>query len=425
MPPYLYDSMIALSKIVWEAIVQAYQSMTGNRLRTILSLLGITIGIFCIIAVKSAVDSLQDNIVEGISELGSDMIYIDRQPWNEDPNQNYWKYLKRPDPSYEDYEMLRDRLESASLASYAVVTGGRTIKYRSNSVTNAFILGGTQEYQEMQGLQIADGRYFSSQEMSTGHSAVILGANVAASLFEEINPLGKDVRLFGQKYQVIGVLEEEGDNMFNFINYDDVIWISYNNIKRFVSTKQGSQVGKLLNVKVADGYELADLKDEATGLLRQVRRLRPREGDNFAINELSMLTDLMDKIFGVMNIAGGLIGAFSLIVGMFSVANIMFVSVKERTSIIGVKKALGAKRFMILLEFLIEAMVLCLIGGLIGLVVVYVVLKGITVGLDFPMSLSPFNVALGIVTSIIVGIIAGLLPALRASKMDPVEAIRS
>jgi putative ABC transport system permease protein len=417
--------MIALSKIVWEAIVQAYQSMTGNRLRTILSLLGITIGIFCIIAVKSAVDSLQDNIVEGISELGSDMIYIDRQPWNEDPNQNYWKYLKRPDPSYEDYKMLRDRLESASLASYAIVTGGRTIKYRSNSVTNAFILGATPEYQEMQGLQIADGRYFSSQEMSTGHSAVILGANVAASLFEELNPLGKDVRLFGQKYQVIGVLEEEGDNMFNFINYDDVIWISYNNIKRFVSVKQSSQVGKLLNVKVADGIELATLKDEATGLLRQVRRLRPREDDNFAINELSMLTDLMGKIFGVMNIAGGLIGAFSLIVGMFSVANIMFVSVKERTSIIGVKKALGAKRFMILLEFLIEAMVLCLIGGLIGLAVVYVVLKGITVGLDFPMSLSPFNVALGIVTSIIVGIIAGLLPALRASKMDPVEAIRS
>lgn len=405
--------------------MQAYQSMTGNRLRTILSLLGITIGIFCIIAVKSAVDSLQDNIVEGISELGSDMIYIDRQPWNEDPNQNYWKYLKRPDPSYEDYKMLRDRLESASLASYAIVTGGRTIKYRSNSVTNAFILGATPEYQEMQGLQIADGRYFSSQEMSTGHSAVILGANVAASLFEELNPLGKDVRLFGQKYQVIGVLEEEGDNMFNFINYDDVIWISYNNIKRFVSVKQSSQVGKLLNVKVADGIELATLKDEATGLLRQVRRLRPREDDNFAINELSMLTDLMGKIFGVMNIAGGLIGAFSLIVGMFSVANIMFVSVKERTSIIGVKKALGAKRFMILLEFLIEAMVLCLIGGLIGLAVVYVVLKGITVGLDFPMSLSPFNVALGIVTSIIVGIIAGLLPALRASKMDPVEAIRS
>lgn len=417
--------MVALTKIIWEAVVQAYQSMTGNKLRTILSLLGITIGIFCIIAVKSAVDSLQSNIVDGISELGSDMIYIDKQPWNEDPNQNYWKYLKRPDPSYEDYEFLRDHLESASMASYAVVTGGRTIKYRSNSVTNAFILGSTAEYQEMQGLKIGGGRYFSTQELGSGQPVVILGAAVAQALFEELNPLGKDVRLFGQKYQVIGVLEEEGDNMFNFINYDDAIWVTYRNVKRFVSTKQSSRVGKMLNVKVAEGYELADLKDEATGLLRQTRRLRPREGDNFAINELSILTDLMGTIFGVMNIAGILIGAFSLVVGMFSVANIMFVSVKERTSIIGVKKALGAKRFMILLEFLIEAIVLCVIGGLIGLVVVFLVLKGISAGFDFPMELSPFNTALGIITSIIVGIIAGVLPALRASKMDPVEAIRS
>ncbi len=417
--------MMVFVKVVYESVAQAFQSLRANKLRTFLSLLGITIGIFCIIAVKSAVDSLQDNIVSGFNELGSDVIYIDKFPWNEDPNQNYWKYARRPDPDYDDYQKIKERSRLAEAASYVVFTGGRTIKYKSSSVSNAFIMGSTPEYQKIQSLEITKGRYFIPIEEETGANKLILGFKVAEELFDQIEPVGKFVKLFGQKFQVIGVLKEEGDNAFNFINFDDVMWISFNTAKKFVSVKDNSSVGRMLTAQVKEGYTLEDLKGEVTGILRSHRRLKPAEDNNFAINELSVLTSVLDNVFGVINVVGLVIGIFALIVGMFSVANIMFVSVKERTNIIGIKKALGAKRSIILLEFLIESIILCLIGGLVGLFLVGGVLAIVAKAVDFSMSLSMYNVLVGVVTSVIVGVISGTIPAFLAAKLDPVEAIRA
>ena len=412
-------------KITYEAIVQALDSMWGNKLRTFLSLLGITIGIFCIIAVKSAVDSLRDNIVSGFNELGTDVLYIERMPWNENPDENFWKYAKRPEPSYTDYEVIASKSKLASHSAFTVFTGGRTIKYKSTSVTNAFIMAPTFEYEQLQGVQFEKGRYFTKVEYETAANKVILGSKVADQLFSLVDPIGRSVSLFGQDYNVIGVLKSEGDNMFNFINFDDVIWLPFENARRFINVNDHSSVGKLLNVKAKPDVSLEELKGELTGILRAKRRLSPAIGDNFAINELSMLSQVLDSVFGVINLAGFMIGIFSLIVGMFSVANIMFVSVKERTSLIGVKKALGAKRFIILLEFLIEAVILCIIGGFIGLGLVWVVLKIVTVVFKFQMTLSFVNIMTGVITSIVVGIIAGILPAIRASALDPVVAMRS
>lgn len=416
--------MFVLLKVIYESVLQALQSLTGNKLRTFLSLLGITIGIFCIIAVKSAVDSLQDNIISGFNELGSDVIYVDKFPWDEDPGQNYWKYARRPDPSYDDYQKIKDRSRLAQTASYVVFTGGRTIKFESSSVSNAFIMGSTPEYQEIQNNEIVGGRYFTYQEQLTGRNKLILGHAVAEALFENKEPIGKYVKLFGQKFQVIGRLKEEGDNAFNFINFDDVIWIPFNTAKKFVNTKDESSVGRMLNVKSISGASLEDLKGEVTGILRAERRLKPTEDNNFSLNELSVLTSVLDNLFGVINVVGLIIGIFALVVGMFSVANIMFVSVKERTNIIGIKKALGAKRIIILLEFLVEAVILCLIGGLIGLGFVGAVLFIVSRAIDFQMVLSMSNILTGVLWSVAVGIISGLIPALQASKMDPVEAMR-
>ena len=412
-------------KIFFEAMRQALDSLWNNKLRTFLSLLGITIGIFCIIAVKSAVDSLQQNIVDGFNELGNDVIYLDKMPWNEDPGENYWKYAKRPNPSYEDYTKIKEKSKKAKQTAFVIFTGGRIVKYKNSSVSNAFIMGATNEYAEIQSLELEKGRTLSLAEYNSGSNKVVLGFKVAESLFFFFYPIGREVKLFGQSYQVMGVLKSEGENVFNFINFDDVLWVGYPNITRFVNTNDESTVGRMLCAKALPGVEMQDFKGELTGIIRSNRRLSPREDNNFSINELSMLSQVMESVFGVINIAGFIIGIFALIVGMFSVANIMFVSVKERTSIIGIKKAIGAKRFVILLEFLIESIVLCLIGGLIGLGLVFVILKIISSAIPFEMGISFANMVIGVLSSIIVGIIAGIIPAIRASGLDPVEAIRN
>jgi len=411
-------------KIIYESMVQALQSLIGNKLRTFLSLLGITIGIFCIIAVKSAVDSLEQSIKSGFNELGSDVLYVDKMPWGEDPNQNYWKYAKRPDASYKDYEAISEKSKLSYKSAFTVFTGGKTIKYKSSSVSNTFIMGSTYDYQQLQNLEIERGRYLTQQEYITGANKLVLGFQTAQALFNTIDPIGKYVKLFGQKYQVIGVLKSEGDNPFNFLNFDEVLWVSFPNIKRFVNTNENSRIGRMLNIKAKEGVDVQELKGEITSILRASRRLKPKEEKNFALNELSALSGVLDSVFGVLNIVGLLIGFFALLVGMFSVANIMFVSVKERTNIIGIKKALGAQRFIILLEFLIESIILCLIGGLIGLVLVVTILKIISSLIPFEMYLSMYNVVFGVSASVIVGIISGIIPAIQASKLDPVVAMR-
>ena len=416
--------MKLILKIVYESIAQAMQSLLGNKLRTFLSLLGITIGIFCIIAVKSAVDSFEATIKDGFKELGSDVVYVDKMPWNEDPGQNYWKYAKRPDPSFEDFEKINDKSKLADASAYVIFTGGKTVKYNSSSISNAFIMGSTYDYPEIQNMDYENGRYFTNQEYQNGANKVILGNTAAKALFNNIEPVGKEVKLFGQKYNVIGVLEAEGENMFNFINFDDVIWISYNNLKRFVNTSKNSQVGKLLNVKAKPNISNEDLIGELTSILRSTRRLKPSETNNFALNELSALSDVLDQVFGVMNIVGFIIGFFALIVGAFSVANIMFVSVRERTPIIGIKKALGAKKLVILLEFLIESIILCVIGGLFGLIMVMGVLALISTAIPFEMSVSISNMIFGVGISAFVGIISGIIPAILGSRLDPVVAMR-
>ncbi len=418
--------MITTVKIIYESIIQALQSLRGNKMRTFLSLLGIVIGIFCIIAVKSAVDSLQDNIVSGFNELGSDVLYVEKQPWNEDPGQSWWKYARRPNPSFSDYERIRNRSNMADEVSFTIFTGGKTAKYKSNSVSNSFIMGSSFELNQIQNLVIEKGRYFTPNEYHNAANKVILGFVMAQELFGNIEPVGKSIKLFGQKFQVIGVLKSEGENPFNFMNFDEVCWVGYKTVRKFVNVKDDNRyVGRMLNVKAKPGVELSDLKDEITGVLRSKRKLKPSEENNFSLNQLSMITDMLDSVFGVLNIAGGVIGFFALLVGMFSVANIMFVSVKERTNIIGIKKALGAKGNVILLEFLVESVILCVIGGLAGLVTVFAVLKLLSSVTPFAMELSLSNAAIGVLTSIAVGIIAGIIPAYQASKMNPVDAIRA
>lgn len=417
--------MRIILRILYESFDQAFHQLRANKLRSFLSLLGITIGIFCIIAVMSAVDSLEDNIKGSFEQLGNDVIYITKLPWAEDPGQTYWKYFQRPVPSIEDYEIIRTRVRTASEVSFLVRIGSRTIKYRSNNVEGAFVLAATYEYADIFGMQLDQGRYYSPFEYEHGSNKIILGYTIAEELFGALDPIGKSVKLMGKTLQVIGVFEKSGKSLVNPLDYDEAVFLSYPLAKKMSDVRlRNNPWGTQLNVKASESASVSELKDEVTGVLRAHRRLKPRESDDFSINEISIITQFLDSIFGVLNVAGWLIGVFAILVGMFSVANIMFVSVKERTNIIGIKKALGAKRYFILLEFLIEAIVLCILGGLVGLLIVFVLMKILTQVIDFELFLSLQNVAFGLILSIIIGVFSGLIPANQASKLDPVEAMR-
>lgn len=415
--------MTTLLKIIGESIAQALQQLRGNKLRSFLSLLGITIGIFCIIGVLSAVDSLEDNVRGSLEKLGNDVIYVRKWPWA-DVSGDWWKYIRRPNPSHEDYEELKERARLTQDISYHVVIGFRTLKYKSSSVEGSVLIGVTQEFDNMFNIEFDRGRFLSPAEYKYGSNKLVLGYTVAEELFGQLDPVGKQVKLQGRNYEVIGVIEKSGNDLINPLDFDNTMMVSYPNARGLANLKARQIFDTSINIQARDGVELREVKDEVRGVLRAHRRLKPKEEDTFSLNELSMVATLFDNFFNVLNLLGIIIGLFALLVGGFSVANIMFVSVKERTSIIGVKKALGAKRYVILLEFLIEAIILCLIGGVMGLLLVHVITLILTNIINFELYLDFGNIIIGITCSVLIGIIAGLVPAIQGARMDPVEAMR-
>lgn len=417
-----------LLKVITESALQAIQSLRSNKLRSFLSLLGISIGILCIIGVQASVDSLQDNVMGSFDKLGSDVIYVSKFVWTEDPHANYMKLLRRPNPAFTDFRVIEKKVRTASATSFNVFLGVKTLEYRSNHVERVLVSAVTFEYGNIYALAFEKGRYFSPQEYQYGANKAIIGQKVAEELFGAIEPIGKEIKMMGRKLEVIGVLEKSGDNLFNIMNYDESVLLSYELAKKMANLKSNSAFGNAsISVKAAQDISIGKLKDDVTGVLRAHRRLKPKEENNFALNEISAIAEAFGPFFSALNSMGLVVGMFAIFVGVFSVANIMFVSVKERTNIIGIKKALGAKKYIILLEFLIEAIILCLIGGLLGLLLVYVVLSGLSSieSMAFDIYLSPKNVVNGLIWSTAIGIVAGIIPALLAARMDPVEAIRS
>ena len=410
-------------KIFSESVYQALQQLFGNKLRSFLSLLGITIGIFCVVGVFAGVESLQSYIRGNLERLGNDMIYVQKWPFV-DSGMKWWDIMKHPQPSFEDYEAVRERVRNKALSAYYVVVGAKTLKYASNSAERTILIGVSPESSEIFNFEYEKGRFFSAAEFNAGSNKILIGADVASALFGAVDPLGKKLKMMGRKYEVVGVLEKVGDDDFTPMDYDEAVMVVYQNAKGLANLRSRHIFEAAVAVKAAPGVSLENLKDEVRGVVRAERRLKPRQKDNFAMNELAMIMSIMDSFFMQLNLLGIIIGGFAMIVGGVSVANIMFVSVKERTSIIGVKKALGAKRYMILLEFLIESIILCILGGLIGLGLIFILAGIMTQVLDFNLFLSLKNVGIGLFFSIIIGIISGVVPALQAARMDPVDAMR-
>jgi len=410
-------------KLFRESFLFAFDALRQNRLRTLLSLLGVTIGIFTIIAVFSAVDTLRDNLQQSVDKLGSNSVYVEKWPWTSNGEYPWWKYMQRPVPKLRDFQELQRRSQTAAAISYEISIDNRTIKYGSNTVDGAQIDACTQDHDKTWTVNFQDGRYFTEMESQTGAPVTIVGNDIAENLFPGGNAVGKKIKVMGRYVTIIGVFAKEGNDMLG-ISADKQVLLPLNFARNLIDI-QNERYRPSIMVKGKDGIPMEDVKGELSGLMRSIRSLAPGEDDNFALNESTMLSDQLDIVFKIINIAGLIIGLFSILVGGFGIANIMFVSVKERTNIIGIQKSLGAKNYFILLQFLIESVVLCLMGGMIGLLLVYLGTFLVKWGSGVAIVLYLKNVIIGIGTSVGIGIVSGIIPAWFASKLDPVEAIRS
>lgn len=413
-------------KIIWESIAQAFQQLAANKLRTFLSLLGITIGIFCIIGVKSAVDSLETDIRGSFEKLGRNVVYISKFPWSGGSLEEFLKWRRRPNTSFDDFKVIEKRMKNADIACFMVMPEMRTLQYLNSNIESTTVSGATFAFDEIFDVEIEKGRYFSPTEYHYGANKCVIGATIATELFGNDEPIGKDIKMMGRKVEVIGVIKKSGEDLIGVGNFDEDVIVSIELMRKVSNLNTNANFqNSTLAVRAKDGISMEQFKDEITGIMRSHRRLKPSQESNFAVNELSMMTNIFEVIFSSLNNMAFIVGIFAILVGMFSVANIMFVSVKERTGLIGIKKALGAKKYIIMLEFLIESIILCILGGLFGLLLIQVVVKVLSSALGFQIYLSLSNVIGGLTWSVGIGIIAGLIPAFRAASMDPVTAMRS
>lgn len=414
---------------IYESFRFAWRALKSNLLRTILSLLGVTIGIFAIITVLTLVDSLEKNIKDSLNFLGTGVIYIEKWPFLADNSGEYkwWDFWRRPNSSYNEFKFLQENLKNYSGISIFAGRGNQVVKYNNNSIGQVRLVGGAQGYNDIFEVNIEQGRYFTPEEVEGGRSICIIGNEIAKVLFPNgENPIGKLVKIKNLKYTVIGVIRREGQSFMGTPSNDYAAIIPYQAFRKLYQTGTGAwdEVTSRIGVKGHDfDVGLVELENELRGMLRVRRGLRPTEKDNFAMNRPEAIANAISGIFDVVGMAGWVIGGFSILVGGFGIANIMFVSVKERTSIIGLQKSLGAKNYFILFQFLFEAIFLSLIGGLSGLFFVYLI-TFIPMG-DLVVTLTIKNIVLGLGVSSVIGLVSGIVPAAMAARLDPVIAIRA
>ena len=414
-----------IAQIIGTSIIQALQELRANKLRTFLSLLGITIGIFCIIAVLTVLDSLKGSIQKDMATLGGNVLYIGRWPWMDDGDEyKWWEYWRRPSMQPAEVKAIESQVPDVALVTICLNTRRHTVKYNDMELSSIAGYAVLNNFDKVQNIDIAMGRYLSTSELDGGSNTVVLGHTVYANLFPgSIDPLGKHITFLGRKFLVVGVMKTVGQNMAGF-DFDNSIIYPYYAAAALLDVRS-LNYDPLLVVKAANGRDLDEVKYEVEGVLRKMRKVRPGQPNDFAINHLSQISEKLNMIFDQIDIGAWFIGGFSLLVGAFGIANIMFVTVKERTKIIGLKKAIGARRSSIMWEFLLEAVVLCLIGGTVGILIVLLISIILTYGFDVEVILSLSNFCIGIFVSIFVGILSGVIPARTASRLDPVVAIRT
>ena len=410
-----------LLRQIWESFRFAWQALKSNLTRTILSLLGVTVGIFAIVAVFTIVDSLEKSVKDSMSFIGDKVIYVQKWPWGFGGEYQWWKYFQWPEPTYTEYKFLNDNLESASAIAAMDSRGSTTLKNGSSSI-QAQIQGVTHEYNQITDIPLESGRYFMPLESSNARNVAIVGADIAQSLFPGQDAVGKEFKLAGNKFVIVGVQEKKGESLVNFGgSADKNCMIPFGSFSKLFQS--GRKRANIVVKGFPDDEGMKSVEAEITGLMRTRRGIKPRDDSNFSLNKPEAAAQAISGLFAVLTLAGWVIGSFSILVGGFGIANIMFVSVKERTNLIGIQKSLGAKNYSILFQFLFEAVMLSLVGGLVGIFLVFL-LSFIPMG-SLKIIMTPGNIILGLAVSCIIGVLSGIVPAMLAARMDPVIAIRA
>ncbi len=410
-------------EILWTTFKLALQELGKNKMRTFLSLFGVTIGIFCIIGVLSTVSSLEKNIQDGIKSLGNNTIYIDKWDYQGGADYPWWKFVNRPSPKLNEIELIKNKI-SANINIVFNFTTQSFIQYDNDKLDGINYHGVTDEFDKIQPIEIQYGRYLNQMEFDYGTNSIVIGYDNAEKLFGSAEKaVGKIVDLRNKKAVIVGVIKKQGKSFVEGWQFDQSILLSYGFMKQMLFNERWNNP-KII-VKGPENMSSDALKDELKGAMRSIRRLGPVEDDDFSLNAISDFSKSASSLFANVNLGGWMIGLLSLIVGAFGIANIMFVTVRERTPIIGLKKAIGAKKRTILMEFLLESAMICIIGGLIGIILVVIMAQLLSTVFDFPVFVSGNILTLAITICVSIGILAGIIPAMIAARMDPVVAIRS
>jgi putative ABC transport system permease protein len=400
-----------------EGLAISWSAICANTMRSVLTTLGIVIGIVTVTLMGTAIEGLNRAFLKAISSVGADVLYVQREDWSGPDTEEEWRKIqKRPRLTIEQAGALERDLTMA-IAVAPVAFDQRLIKYEKHDASGVTIVGSTDQLLQTGGISLADGRFLSAPDSEGGRPVCVIGSTVATNLFPRESPLGKKVTIGQRSFEVIGVLEKQGD-MFGQFDNQAIIPLQQLTAN-FLHTREL----EMIQVKVKDVADLEDAKDQLHSVMRRIRRLAPEDADDFAINQQEQILEMVHKITAIIGGIGLFITGLSLFVGGIGIMNIMFVSVAERTREIGIRKAIGAKRRTILLQFLVEAATICLIGGAIGLGIAWPLT--LLMQQYIPATLSPTVVSLALLVSLVTGVLSGFVPAWRAARMNPVDALRN
>ena len=400
-----------------EGLAISWAAIRANKLRSVLTTLGIVIGIVTVTLMGTAIEGLNSSFMSNISSIGADVLYVDRYGWLIQTRQEWVKAMKNPRVTLEEADALA-RLMRSAMAIAPVASDDTPIKFNKRGASSVPVVGTTEAYQSTAGLKIEQGRFLSAGECAGGRPVCVIGTDLATNLFEGESPLGQRVVANRHDFEVVGVLERQG-GFSESGGTDNEIIVPITQFTRSFSSRPDYEI----QVKAYSVGDLADTREELRAILRRYRHLAPGEPDNFAINEQGQYLEFFHKVAGTIEGIGLFITGLSLFVGGIGIMNIMFVSVAERTREIGVRKAIGAKRRTILLQFLIEAACICVMGGIIALMIAWP--ATLLLRKAMPAVLSPGIICLALLVSALTGAASGFFPAWRAARMDPVESLRN